>query len=371
VLLAVFACGGPPFVAAPAGDDASTSDAPTGMHEAGLDAGAPDEASPGDATAPDAPDAGTARDASVRDALPSDARGDAVDEPPPHCASGFACAPAVPSGWSGPFEIYVGPGAPPPCGVNFSGAALDGHVGLSAPAASCACTCGQASGVQCSSPALTFYSGSTTCTLGSPCSTVVLGPGACTPVDVSTACGTSVGAFMTVPPSTALQGTCGAVPAVTVPPSTWTSQTRACAAAVAPARADCAAGNVCAPAPSSPFGSTLCVEQSGNVPACPTGYTARSVSYGAVDDTRACSACTCGPVTGASCGGSVTQFASTDGGCQSGQIIYPLGQSCDPVQQPADLEVTVTASGGSCAPGPTAAIGAASAAQPTTFCCAP
>ena len=197
-------------------------------------------------------------------------------------------------------------------------------------------------------------------------------PGACTPVDVSAACGAVLGTEMTLPQSTASEGSCLPLATTTMAPASFMNATRACGASAAPVQADCPAGSVCAPTPSGPFEPTLCIEQPGNVPACPTvAYTSRSVVFGGLNDTRGCSACTCGPVTGASCSGSVTEFAQSDTGCTTGQTIYALGQSCDPVQQPSSLELAMTSSGGSCAPSPVVATGSAVPTQPMTFCCIP
>src|SRR5580658_6830203 len=83
-LALAFACGGSAFSTAPGGSDASTSDVPT----------------------PDAP---------VPDGSMSEAAGgndgastDSPEEPPAHCAGEFECVPAVPGGWTGPLEFYLG-----------------------------------------------------------------------------------------------------------------------------------------------------------------------------------------------------------------------------------------------------------------------
>ncbi len=370
IALAFVACGGSSFVFVPPTDDGGIGDA-TADNQGPDDAG-PRDGSPRDATA----DARGIHDATQGDALTLDAGTDVVEEPPTHCGGGFACAPPVPSGWKGPFELYAGAGTRPACDPGFSGTLVDGYVGLSAPPATCGCACGASTGVQCASPAINFYASSTTCSLSQACAAVMLIPGACTRVDVSSACGTALGVAMSLPQSTASLGSCAPVPTVSVPPLSWSTSARGCGAAQPPAQADCASGSVCVPAPSAAFKTAVCIEQAGNVAACPSvdgalGYTSRFLYFTGANDTRGCSSCACGGVTGASCSGTVTQFQSSDGGCANSQIIYPLGQSCDPVQQPADIELAVTASGGSCAPGSTAPTGPATASTPITFGCTP
>jgi hypothetical protein len=360
--LALVACGGASFVLAPPNEDAGAGDATSENQDARDTDVAPAEDAPHDAT--------------QADAVSVDAGSDVVEEPPAHCGGGFACAPAVPPGWHGPYELYAGSTPPPGCGAGYSGPLLDGYAGVSASPATCGCACGPSTGVQCSSPNLTFYSSSTTCSLAESCTAAPLVQGACTRVDVSSACLSMLGVVMSLPQSVASQGSCAPVPTQDVPPPSWATLARACGTAEPQVQADCAGAGVCVPAPSSPFKAAFCIEQSGALATCPAadgsvGYSSRFVYFATIDDTRACSACTCGLVTGASCSGSVTQFQSSDGSCGNGQIVYPLGQTCDPVQQPADLELSVTASGGACAPSPSGPTGSATPSNAMTFCCTP
>jgi hypothetical protein len=357
------ACGGEPFTIGLSGDDATATDA---VVDVALEVG-PEDASG---------DVSDARAADVHDAVVADAplafdapARDAFTDAPVHC--GGACAPSVPGGWTGPFELYAGSSPSPMCGASFAGGTLDANAGLVAQPAACACTCDVAKGVQCSAPTTTFYASSTTCPLSS-CFAVSLLDRACTTVDVTTACLLGVGgSFVSVPAPAPSLGSCTPVATVASPSLVWATNVRACGASVAPARADCAAGNVCVPVPSSPFQASVCIEQTGDV-ACPlTGYTAKYVYYGGVDDTRTCSTCSCGPVLGASCTGSITQFQSTDGGCTTAQTIYNLPLACAPLQQPSDLLLTLTASGGACKATPSAPTGSATPTMPMTFCCTP
>jgi hypothetical protein len=358
------ACGGEPFTLGLPVEDATATDVAV---DVALEVGTEDASD-------DLSEASTAdvHDAAVADAplrLDAPARDSVADGLPAHC--GGACAPAVPGGWTGPFELYAGSSPSPMCGAAFAGPTLDANAGLVAPPAACACTCDVAKGVQCSAPTTTFYPSSTTCPLTS-CATVSLMDRACTTVDVTTQCLLGVGgAFVSVPAPAPSLGSCTPVATVASPSPAWATNVRACGVSVAPARTDCPAGNVCLPVPSSPFQASACIEQAGDV-ACPlTAYTAKYVYYGGVDDTRTCSTCSCGPVLGASCTGSITQFQSVDGGCNTAQTTYNLPLACAPIQQPSDLLLTLTASGGACKASPSAPTGSATPAKPMTFCCAP
>ena len=368
---------------AEAADDVS-SDAPNPVEDAAMDAGSAD--------ADDADEVHDARDADLHDARDADAHppfdaaeeegGDAAEEEggdaaTPHCSDGFACAPAVPAGWTGPVELSAGAIAPPACGANFAGPTLSGSAGLTAQPATCGCSCATAPGMPCPPAIVDFYASSLSCsTVGAaPCATTVLSPGLCTTVDALATCDAGVaGVVMSVPASAPLPSTCTPLPKVFVPISTWATSAHACTASVAPAPADCPAGNVCAPAPAAPFLTSLCVEQAGDVP-CPSpdssaGYSVKHLYYGSVDDLRGCSACSCASVSGPSCSVTVNQFASTDGGCSGMPVSYGAGR-CLPVQQPADLQLALTASLASCAATLTTPTGAATPTRPMTFCCTP
>lgn len=310
------------------------------------------------------------------DAAPSDAFvPDVVEEPPPHCGGAFGCVPSVPTGWSGPFELYSGSAASPACSTNFEGPAYNGNGQLAAPPAVCKCSCDGPTGVSCSAPAISFYGEpelSDGCTPEDLCTEVSLQSGVCTEVDAIDMCPFgSETSGMTVGAPAPSGGTCAGLPVKTIAPYTWGVSARACVSSLAPDRADCAAGSICAPQTASPYGSGLCISEPGAV-ACPaTGYTTAMTFYGNATDARGCTTCSCGAVTGAACSGTVNAYNSTNGTCTGLPDSYIAPFSCDTVQQPADIRFTVTASGGSCTASPVTATGAAVPATPTTFCCLP
>jgi hypothetical protein len=302
---------------------------------------------------------------------------DVIEEPPPNCTGAFECVPSVPPGWSGPFEVYAAASASPPCSANFAGPAYDGNGDLIARAAECTCDCGNGT-VTCSTPTISFYSQAlptgTSCTTSNHCQDVTPPSGACTTIDASAACSTILkgGSFDMVAGSpTITDGGCAPIATQAVMPTTWGISARACVSALAPGRANCPMGSVCAPQPVSPFGSALCISQTGAAPCPNTAYTVSEIFYAGVDDQRSCSSCTCGSVTGASCAATVSVSSSTNGTCSTGTIEYEAPASCDPVQLPGDYRVAVTPAYGTCAASTVTGTGAATPTGPTTFCCLP
>jgi hypothetical protein len=376
------ACGGQSFTTVQG--DGGADDGTIGMtgDEGTIVNDGPTEAIEGDAAPDSTGDALTISDGpssgdAAMDVGPIDAFvPDVIEEPPPHCGGAFACVPSVPAGWSGPFEVYSGASASPPCSANFAGPAYDGNGGLTAKAASCACTCTSATGVSCSSPEISFYANIApdgTCATAAFCADLTLAADNCTTVDVPPMCAglKPLTTEMTAGATTPIGGTCTAMPSEVLMPYSWGVNARACVSSLTPARVDCAAGSICAPEPVTPFGSMLCVSQTGTA-TCPTsGYTTPMTFYGGVDDGRTCTGCSCGAVAGAECSGSVTVSPSTNAMCTGNADIYLLPFSCDAVQQPADFRLTTSASGGTCSSSAVTAAGAATPTMPTTFCCLP
>ncbi len=361
------------------GEGSSTvpADAPSDVlaETTSADAGSSGDAPSDAVTTSDGPSGGGdgAGDAGSTDAFVPDV----IEEPPLNCTGTFECVPSVPPGWSGPFEVYAAADASPPCSANFAGPAYDGNGDLTARAAECTCDCGSGI-VTCSTPTLSFYSQAlatgNSCTTSTHCQDVTPPPGACTTLDASAACfGVLKGASfdMVAGSPTITDGGCAPTATQAVTPTTWGISARACVSAVAPGRANCPMGAVCAPQPASPFGSGLCVSQTGAVPCPSTGYTVNEVFYAGVDDQRSCSSCTCGSVTGASCSATVSVSSSTNGTCSTGTIEYITPTSCDPIQLPGDYRVAVTPTYGTCAASTVTGIGVAAPTGPTTFCCLP
>lgn len=294
-----------------------------------------------------------------------DAAGDAI-QPPPSCSGVFACVPAVPAGWSGPLELYSGTAPPPMCSTDFT-EGMDAHDGLQAPAATCGCACG-ASATTCQPPKMTF-SNAATCGSAVACAATVLTPGACMTLDETGQCPGATILDITLAAGTFTTGSCTAQPSRNVPSSTWGTQARGCISTASPEQADCGSGKICAPAPGTGFDAKLCISHSGDV-LCPGGgYGVKHLFYTSVDDTRDCTACTCGNPTGGSCDFSVAAYPTQNQQCSGNPITYGPGTQCAGVDQPADFRLTLTPTDGSCAAGTSTATGTAVAAGPVTVCC--
>jgi hypothetical protein len=104
--------------------------------------------------------------------------------------------------------------------------------------------------------------------------------------------------------------------------------------------------------------------------ACPPGaYAVRHVYFGGVDDSRGCTPCTCA-AENFSCGAEIDAYPSTALSCTGLPDRYAAPFTCEPVNQPANFELTLTPTLGSCTPSTTTPAGAATPVSPVTICCA-
>jgi hypothetical protein len=91
-----------------------------------------------------------------------------------------------------------------------------------------------------------------------------------------------------------------------------------------------AADEVCVPPMPAPFAE--CLMHEGDV-LCPNGWNSRQVLYGAMDDQRFCTECSCLPSTGATCSMRVKVFSEAT--CSTSRlevdISLDMGQDCFPI----------------------------------------
>jgi hypothetical protein len=344
VACAVFvaaSCGGPAFTAGPGGDDGGAVDASGGSGGSG---GA-------DVVTADRP-----------------VSGEAATEAAPSCGSGpsFACAPAAPPGWTGPLEVFVGQAPLPSCSAGYQ-PDRDAYDELSAPDATCVCTCGPPK-VLCSSPTMVFNT-DPGCVTAS-CASTILNPALCTTIDEHASCAGAAGFYMTAEQAAVGTAGCAPQPSKTVPPLTWGLQARACVPAVAPSQADCPSGTVCAPRPSSPFASTACVAIQGDATCPPGAYSVKRRFFTGATDTRGCTTCACAAPT-ASCTATIDVYSSTNGSCSGNKITYLAPFTCDGVGQPGDFLLTLSPTSGACGATASNPTGGASPIGPVTVCCVP
>lgn len=339
-----------------------------------------------DSTVDSPPDAGTdvGRDGTLEAELDSAFDGsdaEALDAPDVHdapvdvveAAAACGCTPAVPAGFSGPVAFAqeapasgVAP-TPPACASPYTVQAVNGGNDPIFSAPTCTCTCGAVDGGCSVSTVRTFldnvcvnqcgFVSAPTCTssecVGESSNSAIVS----VPVAMGGACTQSV--QKTVPAWNAAQD--------------WGVTGRACATTSTLPEGGCTGTEICAPAPSSAFGTGVCVYQTGKVVACPSTYPNQHVLYSSGTDTRSCvDSCSCGSPTGVSC--SVVGAVSTSSTCAGASLLFGDAGSCAtfPVTSPPFfVSATVTPSGGSCAPGGSATeAGTVTPTGPTTVCCA-
>ncbi len=135
----------------------------------------------------------------------------------------------------------------------------------------------------------------------------------------------------------------------------------------------CGAGKVCIPTSAGTANQSLCVRHDGDVP-CPSGWSTVVQGYASANDTRACSACSCGD--GTTCGDSHYTFYSTND-CTSSAISSTavVGTvQCTNVTAEAGLgtgsvEAALPQPKGTCPPGGGGATGMVTPMSPFTYCC--
>ncbi len=235
------------------------------------------------------------------------------------CQVDYQCVPSPPPGWDGigwltSQSVESCPDEMP------MGQVLYDPAELNAPPATCSCSCGSPSGVQCQS--------TLSCYNDPQCSqTLVL------QAQVTTSC-------QQMPPfpppagctASALSATGGSCPpgpvSETVPTLTWPSDTSAC---LRESAGVCDGGEACIPRlPSGAVGP--CILREGDH-ACPGGYSDKTSHVdGSYNDTRGCGPCQCSPPSGVSCGCSSSSCGvslHSQGNCVGGLLsLVPVGGSC-------------------------------------------
>ena len=238
-----------------------------------------------------------------------------------------SCVPKAPTDWQGPVALWddvAGSLNPlPSCPEGYAKPA-DLHHGINQPMDGCKCSCA-AKGQSCSTNTTLFLYEDQKCEAMPPCATVSAPSSLmCNAVSGCIHSGGSMKAGIPTPSG----GSCE--PAVSAKaPASWQYDSRVCEATFANLCED--RRQVCAPRPTSPYSSKLCVMnvfgEGDPLPACPAEYPSRKVLNRSFADNRQCSACTCSGLSGGSCMGKLTLSAEAD--C-SGDFEYKLGDGCVP-----------------------------------------
>lgn len=287
-------------------------------------------------------------------------------EPMP-CAS--TCV-ALPGGeWQGPVALSIDDaGDPAPGCSDVWGAAVDElFSGLVAPPAQCECSCGDAEDVTCS-PTLTLNrkaNNGANCAVAAVLDSYQLSPG-CNPINESDA---DTRWDLVVPGPEG--GSCDPIGEAMIEPASFTTRYTMCGES-SPAIGECNGGQTCVADTDAP----MCVWTEGDVECPGDGFGVKHLVFSPeVEDTRSCTACTCG---------------EPEGTCvTSGVDLYDFDNNCMP--QMFNVPVDMPASGcvisdfavfdasypnsaiptpqTSCEPGVSNATGDVDVQGPVTVCC--
>jgi hypothetical protein len=231
----------------------------------------------------------------------------------------------APGGWFGPVVFWDGPAGPssalPDCPDGYV-LSSDLHHGVNEPPGGCGCAC-SAINQACGTNTVLHIHSDQTCNPLNMCTNATL----TTTCDSVGGCSGSQGSLDAAKP-TPTGGSC--MPDVADrPPASWQFDSRLCMTSGAYTCDDPAL--VCAPTPTPPYVSQLCVTKvigdAQSPPECPAEYpTSYGPLYHTITDQRACTECICSGVTGGACNGTLT--LNTLDGCSGNSFHYTLGSGC-------------------------------------------
>jgi hypothetical protein len=161
--------------------------------------------------------------------------------------------------------------------------------------------------------------------------------------------------------------------------STWGNAHHLCGELSSSTSQECAPGQLCA----DTVNARLCVMMDGEIDVCPSGFeTERFLTHRSADDTRTCSACSCGAPSGGSCGGGsydilrnadilCTTFVCSMFLCPQGSVTGTTCQSIGNISDPnyGRKDSNPVATPGTCAPSGGNPSGAFVPEEPVTVCC--
>jgi hypothetical protein len=330
------------------GDVGAEADAAASSSGAGEDAGDGSDASdaPADSPLETGPDAG--------------------------CTGTMSCAPAAPSGWTGPLALWEGTSGAPACGSAFPLVAFDGGFSVTSPPANCTCACGTPTAATCGPITMQFGQGGCTAACGPDGGLLTVANGTCgTATNYSSQCGATM--EVAISGSTASGGSCALDASTSVPAWSWGSRAIACQP-TSQSPVGCPAGEQCVPSPQSPFEAHFCVLQAGSA-SCPAGaYSVQHLYYAGASDTRACTACGCGAPTGVDCNANAHVTTWNSNNCLNNQTgdITPLPAGCStPAASMHGAFFQTTPSGGACPASGGQPTGSVAEQGLTTICCTP
>lgn len=274
--------------------------------------------------------------------------------------SNFACV-AAPDGWEGPVALYDGSsGTAPDCPPELPDFVADGLADPVQEDASCeACTCA-APAITCTPASLLAYGGGICGGVSTPYAQPSQ-PNMCQTINGND----NVDAYLADSPMVSAGPCVAAGGTSSVPPAKAGRIGRVCGAQ---AGGGCMGGAVCAPTSvAAPFEQRLCVFQAGDAN-CPVGFETKRLYATSLDDSRACTACSCGTAS-ASC--SITTTVYADSVCTATIAVVPNNHMCVPGNLGKSIMTTRTVNGSCPASGgqPTGSV--TLGPEQVTVCCAP
>lgn len=283
-----------------------------------------------------------------------------VDCADPDCTTGYTCAPA-PTDWSVPSYVAMGgfPGPAVTCPDATPPEVLFEGPGEPASCAACAC---DGSGLGCSSPTVSCWYDTTTCS-GNPSLTV--SPNTCENIaNCSGTCNDQHRCQQVT--NSQLTGQCAPSGGTATVGPMWKGEASLCPSPTQ--GGGCNAGEVCVPVAPAEFGADLCVRRDGDQ-ACPSGYPNGILAFAGGTDTRACSSCGCNEGTVSCTAGS--SAVHTDDGCVGSSVAL---NGCTDVTSPFDgpdasIAVTPGTLAGACTPTGGQPTGSVMPSGPVTVCC--
>jgi hypothetical protein len=281
--------------------------------------------------------------------------------------------------WDSPSWLWIGPeDQAPECPLGSVTISYEGHADLVAPSLCEACTCEPPTG-SCALPeALT----ASTAVCGTPGATTSFDApaswnGSC---DSTTQTPSGAAHSLTIDPIAMTENGCAVGPPVAakIVSLHWDTYARACDVHWTLGRPD---RSICLPADPPPSGFALCILQNGEH-ACPASldniFTERHVFYQGVQDSRECSACTCGAPTGSACTAAISIYKGAGcSGATFAQIpISSSSETCTDIQLPGQPLGSKSAGPTTYLPGICPAMGGegsgiAIPTEPATVCCRP
>ncbi|AUX38018.1 MULTISPECIES: hypothetical protein [Sorangium] len=306
------------------------------------------------------------------------------------------CVPREPPGWFEPLLLWMGPpDRAPDCPATAPVPGFELHADLVVEpyrCAACACDPPDAS---CEVPAPWSAVDSSTCPAGpgaqrTPFAAPEAWDGTCTTanaIPAGQACaGGPCAQSLDIPAPRVRAGACA--PSVVEEPGEepgepqggfrWATLARACAGVTPPAPCG-GPGTRCSPAPpegdaAPPGGFLTCILHHEGEHECPPTYPSRRVVYEGAEDSRGCTACTCGEPSGGAC--SVWVSAFSDAACSDGVVSVLMSSEasfCGAIAPGTALgsksAAVVDLEPGSCTPGGGEPIGDVAPRGAVTFCC--